>query len=1095
MGSQQRRSEQASESRITSVLLLSLALLLSAGSVSAAEISYVSVTGNWHDPTDNVAGSQPGEPVITNGVPTSIVRWGVTSGSQSGYDYTATLPPPVTLPGPGPLFSLGTFTHQNFEVDDPSLTSVQLDVVLVLDIDGMQTGPLAFTFTFNHEETPNNQSPCPYPTPPGEGCTDRVTIVSSAQPTTFNVGGIDYTLSMSFLDSNGDPVSEFITRENGTINTSGLVGQFTLPGVPPDTPVLTVTKSGPTTMFPGQWGNFGIDVQNIGLVDAFNVTLLDRLPNGATGGMCENAPEVLSARVFAADGVTPVPGKGPLVEGADYSLAFDDTTCDLTFDALTAASVIGAGERLLVAYRTRLDADSQDGAALTNVVGATRWYNGDSSDSGRETYTRTLTNGTVGALDHEDAHTVTVRFAGYLFEKTVMNVTTGANPATTVRPGDTLRYTLRVQTTAQPFDDIEVYDDLDALNATPGFTAGTLTLVSTPAGVDTSGTDANGGANGTGLVHIQNLSVPANSQAQIVFDVTLGATLANDTIVANQASLRLAGTPFALSDDPNVNGQADPFVAGDEDPTRVQVSNVQQLTITKQVSVVGGGAALANGQLEYVVQVRNVSAVPAFYVVLTDDVYMPVAGLHNIVDGSVTMNGSTNGVSVVGSLITADYSSVYGPLPAGQMIELRFRTHIVPDTPIGTTIVNTGYVKWNDPPQTASATVAIDVGGFVGVGTLNGTVWHDANFDTVLDTAERVLEGWRVELYLNDALTMTTTTDANGVYQLSGLAPNYATTDRYELRFLAPGAGPNSAKLGRAHSAFTNDLHRISDIVVQLNSNLQGLNLPISPNGVVYNTISRAPVPGATLRLLQGATGVPLPSSCFYDAAQQDQVTLADAYYRFDINFSDPACTSGSDYLIEVTPPSAAYVAGPSEIIPPTTSATTAAFSVPACAGSTGDAIPVTTGFCEVQTSEFAPGSAVPFRSAGTVYHLHVVTRRQSRSRFGADLQQPHSARSGSRRGARDHEDDAAPQRVARSARAVHVDRAQHGRDAVAAGRERGRPLPGRLPIHRGVRADRRRAGRARARRWPRARLERPRSRHRRAAHHRAAVGGRRGGQ
>ena len=171
------------------------------GSASAAEITYVSVTGIWHDPMDNLPGSQPGDPVITNGIPTSIIRWGTTSGTpQSGYDFTATIPPPLTLPGPIPFFSLGTFTHRNFEVDDPSLTSVQLDVVLVLSVDGVPPAPLTFTFTFNHEETPNNPTPCPYPTPPGEGCTDRVTIVASAQPTTFNVDGVDYTLSMSFLD-------------------------------------------------------------------------------------------------------------------------------------------------------------------------------------------------------------------------------------------------------------------------------------------------------------------------------------------------------------------------------------------------------------------------------------------------------------------------------------------------------------------------------------------------------------------------------------------------------------------------------------------------------------------------------------------------------------------------------------------------------------------------------------------------------------------------------------------------------------------------------------------------------------------------------
>src|SRR6185295_4229118 len=225
-------------------LLSALVALGLTGSASAAQISYLSINGMWHDPVDNVPGSQPGDPVITNGIPTSIIRWGTTSGTpQSGYDFTGTLPPPQTFPGPIPFFSLGTFTHRNFEVGDPSLTSTQLDVVLVLSVDGVSTGPLTFTFTLNHEETQNNLTPCPYPTPPGEGCTDRVTIVASAQPTTFQIDGVDYTLAMSFLDANGNPVSEFITREGGTTNTSGLVGQFV-----PGTPELTVQKSGPATM-------------------------------------------------------------------------------------------------------------------------------------------------------------------------------------------------------------------------------------------------------------------------------------------------------------------------------------------------------------------------------------------------------------------------------------------------------------------------------------------------------------------------------------------------------------------------------------------------------------------------------------------------------------------------------------------------------------------------------------------------------------------------------------------------------------------------------------------------------------------------------
>ena len=88
-------------------------------------------------------------------------------------------------------------------------------------------------------------------------------------------------------------------------------------------PQLIVTKTGPTTLGRtlnlGQWGQFGIDVHNTGLTPAWDVTILDRLPDGPTGGMCDLTPEILSAQVFAADGVTPVTGKGPLVAGSDYT--------------------------------------------------------------------------------------------------------------------------------------------------------------------------------------------------------------------------------------------------------------------------------------------------------------------------------------------------------------------------------------------------------------------------------------------------------------------------------------------------------------------------------------------------------------------------------------------------------------------------------------------------------------------------------------------------------------------------------------------------------------------------------------------------------
>src|SRR5207249_1207820 len=261
----------------------------------------------------------------------------------------------------------------------------------------------------------------------------------------------------------------------------------------------------------------------------------------ATGGMCDLTPEILSAQVFAADGVTPVPGKGPLNTGSDYSRSYGAApNCQLDITMLTAAGRIGPNERLILRYRTQLDANTQNGVTLTNVAGAIQWFNDTSSNPNRKTYTRTLTNGTPGVLDHEAAFTVTVALSGYVFDKTVADLTSGATPATTAAPGDKLRYTLRFRTTNQPLSNFRIFDELDALNAPPDFAPGTLTLVTSPAGADISATSSTAGSKGTGVIDIRNLSLPVNSEVLIQFDITLKPAIANGTVVTNQSTLRLS---------------------------------------------------------------------------------------------------------------------------------------------------------------------------------------------------------------------------------------------------------------------------------------------------------------------------------------------------------------------------------------------------------------------------------------------------------------------------------------------------------------------------------------------------------------------------
>ena len=302
---------------------------------------------------------------------------------------------------------------------------------------------------------------------------------------------------------------------------------------------------------------------------------------------------------------------------------------------------------------------------------------------------------------------------------------------------------------------------------------------------------------------------------------------------------------------------------------------------------------------------------------------------------------------------------------------LRFRAVLNPGLATGTVVTNTGVVAWNNPTQTASANVTIVVGSLPGVSVLSGSSWHDADFDDTRDPGERPLVGWTADLYRNSQLWNSVLTDASGVYRFIGVEPNDVNGVAYELRFRGPGAGANTAMLGRAVSPFTNGMQRITDIVVSSGANLQGLNLPIHPNGVVYNSLARLPIAGATLSLLDAGSSSLLPASCFDDAAQQGQVTLADGYYKFDINFSDPACPSGGDYFIQLTA-GTNYFAGYSQIIPATSSASTPAFSVPACPNSANDAISSTAMFCEVQPSELAPAVSVAPRSAGTIYHVHL---------------------------------------------------------------------------------------------------------------------------
>src|SRR5215471_6586943 len=177
-----------------------------------------------------------------------------------------------------------------------------------------------------------------------------------------------------------------------------------------------------------------------------------------------------------------------------------------------------------------------------------------------------------------------------------------------------------------------------------------------------------GGTKGTGVIDIRNLSLPANGEAQIQFDITLKSAIANGTVVTNQATLRLANGTTLWSDDPNVNGIApDPTKVGAEDPTRVTIVSSSVFRVQKISTYLRDpNVLLAGDTMRYTITVKNISNADAMNVMLRD----AVPANTTYVAGSTTLNGAkiadVAGVSplVTGMLINSPANATPGAMPA-----------------------------------------------------------------------------------------------------------------------------------------------------------------------------------------------------------------------------------------------------------------------------------------------------------------------------------------------------------------------------------------------------------------------------------------------
>ncbi|MFM2301992.1 MAG: hypothetical protein RLZZ84_1728, partial [Pseudomonadota bacterium] len=175
-------------------------------------------------------------------------------------------------------------------------------------------------------------------------------------------------------------------------------------------------------------------------------------------------------------------------------------------------------------------------------------------------------------------------------------------------------------------------------------------------------------------------------------------------------------------------------------------------------------------------------------------------------------------------------------------------------------------------------------------------------------TGEQKLAGVVVKLYdASGSVIATTTTDTQGTYTFSNLVP-----DTYTIKF-----SKESGSLGfQTDNSGTQGIDQIQSVSLGSGQSLTSLNaVAIDPSGVVYNSVTRNPVAGATVTLRYN--GGPVPDSWLNQTlgGANNQVTDATGAYNFVLNGTAPSSNNTNAYSLVVQPP--ANFKFQSTLIPP----------------------------------------------------------------------------------------------------------------------------------------------------------------------------------
>ena len=165
----------------------------------------------------------------------------------------------------------------------------------------------------------------------------------------------------------------------------------------------------------------------------------------------------------------------------------------------------------------------------------------------------------------------------------------------------------------------------------------------------------------------------------------------------------LCPTPLAISDDPNVEGPADPTVADDENPTQILIQSAPLFDIDKISTYLDGdpNVLLAGETLRYTITVQNVGTDNATGVTVRDQ----VPANTTYVASSTTLNGvavpdAANGSPLIdGILVNAPQDPTPGNMNAAaadNTATIVFDVVVYPDVPDGTVLSNQAFLTASD---------------------------------------------------------------------------------------------------------------------------------------------------------------------------------------------------------------------------------------------------------------------------------------------------------------------------------------------------------------------------------------------------------------